>query len=198
MSRLSPFAYIVALALFTLPCEVRAKSVEYARDEVHPALAEQGLPTVAINGESSGGQLESFIVTREKIRVLTRLRHRDSRKADEDSYKWTTGGRDWRQSYDSPLKHINKDNVAKLGYAWSSDVDGSSRLEATPIVVDDLMYVSSIAALVYVLNAETNEQLWRFDPGVASFSALYAKGCCGPNNRGAAFWNGRVYVAALN
>lgn len=119
-------------------------------------------------------------------------------KANEEPGQWTTGGRDWRQSYDSPLKQINKDNVAKLGYAWSTDIEGSSRLEATPIVVDDVMYVSSIAGLVYALNAETGEQLWRFDPGVAGFSALYVKACCGPNNRGVTFWKGRVYVAAFD
>lgn len=119
-------------------------------------------------------------------------------KADEESGQWMTGGRDWRQSYDSPLKQINKYNVAKLGYAWSSDIDGSSRLEATPIVVDNVMYVSSIAGMVYALNAETGQQLWRFDPGVASFAALYAKACCGPVNRGVVFWKGRVYVAAFD
>ncbi|TWB64548.1 putative pyrroloquinoline-quinone binding quinoprotein [Bradyrhizobium sacchari] len=112
--------------------------------------------------------------------------------------QWTTGGRDWRQSYNSPLNQINKDNVAKLGYAWSSDIDGASKLEATPIVVDDVMYLSSIAGIVYALNAATGEQLWRFDPGVASFAALYSKACCGPVNRGVAFWKGRVYVAAFD
>lgn len=119
-------------------------------------------------------------------------------KADENSHQWMTGGHDWRQSYNSPLKQINKDNVTKLGYAWSSDIEGSSKLEATPIVVDDVMYVSSISGLVYALNAGTGERLWRFDPGVESFSALYAKGCCGPVNRGVAFRKGRVYVAAFD
>ncbi|NLS75253.1 PQQ-dependent dehydrogenase, methanol/ethanol family [Bradyrhizobium brasilense] len=123
---------------------------------------------------------------------------RPSPKADEDSYQWTTGGRDWRQSYDSPLKQINKENVAKLGYAWSSDIEGSSKLEATPIVVGDVMYVSSIAGTVYALDAETGEQRWRFDPGVASFSAIFAKACCGPINRGVAFSKERVYVAAID
>ncbi|WFU33680.1 PQQ-dependent dehydrogenase, methanol/ethanol family [Bradyrhizobium brasilense] len=112
--------------------------------------------------------------------------------------QWTTGGRDWRQSYYSPLKQINKDNVAKLGHAWSSDIEGSSKLEATPIVVDGVMYVSSISGMVYALNAGTGEQLWRFDPGLASFAALYSKACCGPVNRGVAFWKGRVYVAAFD
>ncbi|WP_161491211.1 PQQ-dependent dehydrogenase, methanol/ethanol family [Bradyrhizobium neotropicale] len=119
-------------------------------------------------------------------------------KADEEPGQWMTGGRDWRQSYDSPLKQINRHNVGKLGYAWSSDIEGSSRLEATPIVVDDIMYVSSIAGMVYALNAETGQQLWRFDPGVGSFANLYAKACCGPVNRGVAFWKGRVYVAAFD
>ncbi|MCC8972637.1 PQQ-dependent dehydrogenase, methanol/ethanol family [Bradyrhizobium brasilense] len=196
---LSPFAYIVALALFTLPCEVKASPVEFGRDEFNQAAAELGLPRVSVKGETSGRRPESFVVTPEKIRVSdATATPRQSPEVDEGPYQWTTGGRDWRQSYDSPLKQINKANVARLGHAWSSDVEGSSWLEATPIVVDDVMYVSSISGIVYALNAETGQQLWRFDPGVASFAPLYAKACCGPNNRGVAFWKGHVYVAAFD
>ncbi|WP_375779192.1 PQQ-dependent dehydrogenase, methanol/ethanol family [Bradyrhizobium sp. ma5] len=122
----------------------------------------------------------------------------DRLKTNEDGGQWVTGGHDWRQSYDSPLKQINKHNAGKLGYAWSRDIEGSTTLEGTPIVVDNVMYASSIAGMVYALNAETGQQLWRFDPGVASFATLYAKSCCGPANRGVAFWKDRVYVAAFD
>ncbi|WP_162131505.1 PQQ-dependent dehydrogenase, methanol/ethanol family [Bradyrhizobium japonicum] len=173
--------------------------MEFGRDELNRAAADRGPPTISVKAEISGGRPESFVVTPEKIRVSdATATPRKSLKANGDSYQWMTGGRDWRQSYYSPLQQINKDNVAKLGYAWSSDIEGSSKLEATPIVVNDVMYVSSIAGMVYALNAETGQQLWRFDPGVASFAALFAKACCGPANRGVAFWEDRVYVAAFD
>jgi quinohemoprotein ethanol dehydrogenase len=41
---------------------------------------------------------------------------------DREPDSWLTGGRDWRQSYYSPLTDINANNVADLGYAWGYDV----------------------------------------------------------------------------
>ncbi len=68
MSRIdTAFAYVVALALCALSCDVKAGPVEFGRDELNRAAGERGLPPVSIKVEISGGRPESFIVTREKI-----------------------------------------------------------------------------------------------------------------------------------
>lgn len=117
----------------------------------------------------------------------------DGANAPQD---WLTGGRDWQQSYYSPLNQINRDNVGSLGFAWQYDIDTTDGFEATPIVIDGIMYSSGPKGAVYALDAKTGRELWTFmpdiDPGVMQ------KLCCGVVNRGVAVWKGKVYVASLD
>lgn len=75
----------------------------------------------------------------------------------------------------SPLKQITKANVGRLKEAWTFDTgdwsDGTnymskSAFEATPLVVDEVMYVVTPFCRVFALDAETGKQLWVFDPQV--------------------------------
>lgn len=115
--------------------------------------------------------------------------------ANAEPSEWLTGGRDWRQSYYSPLTKINKGNVTQLGFAWSSaPIDLSRGFQSTPIVVDGHMFASGNRGDVYAVDARTGRILWTFksriDPNVVS--------CCGGANRGVAVWRGKVYVASLD
>jgi glucose dehydrogenase len=55
---------------------------------------------------------------------------------------WYTGGRDLGATYYSPLTQINSANVGRLGFAWQFVLDGMRGQEATPIVIDGVMYTS--------------------------------------------------------
>jgi quinoprotein glucose dehydrogenase len=75
----------------------------------------------------------------------------------------------------SPLDQINKKNVKQLKVAWTFDTQElssgkeyptRSAFEATPIVVDGVMYVTSPFAHLFALNPETGEKLWDFDPKI--------------------------------
>src|SRR5690242_1220485 len=83
-----------------------------------------------------------------------------------ESEDWPTSGDDWRQSYYSPLRLINASNVDTLGYAWSYDLDTTLGLEATPVVVNGVMYASAPWGVVHAVDARTGKRLWRFDPKV--------------------------------
>ena len=109
---------------------------------------------------------------------------------------WLTGGRDYKQSYYSPLKTINKTNVDQLGFAWQYEIDTTYGFEATPIVVDGVMFSSGPKGVVYALDAKTRVQRWLFEPKVDP--DVMRKVCCGPINRGVAVWQGLVYVASLD
>lgn len=109
---------------------------------------------------------------------------------------WLTGGRDYQQSYFSPLTDINKENVTELGYAWHYETDTTSGLEATPIVVDGRMYTSGPRGAVYALDAATGQELWRFEPEIDD--NFFRKVCCGIVNRGVAVWRGSVFVGSLD
>jgi len=97
----------------------------------------------------------------------------------------------------SPLKKINAENVQQLGLAWSFDLDTARRVqEATPLVIDGVMYVSSAWSKVFALNAATGERIWSYDPKVPGESGVNA--CCDVANRGVRCVNGKIYVGTLD
>ena len=115
--------------------------------------------------------------------------------ADSEPQNWFTGGRDQDGSYYSPLADINAGNVKQLGYAWSYDLGNPQRgQEATPIVVDGVMYTSGTWGYVYAVDAATGQERWRYDPKGDWFPARNP--CCDLVNRGVAVWKGKVYVAS--
>jgi quinohemoprotein ethanol dehydrogenase len=116
--------------------------------------------------------------------------------ADREPQNWFTNGRDGDLNYYSPLAQINDRNVGQLGFAWEYRTGTSRGLEATPIVVDGIMYTAGNWGIVYALDAATGRLLWRFDPHNDGQAGRYA--CCDVVNRGVAVWQGRVYVASLD
>ena len=89
------------------------------------------------------------------------------RQADARSGDWITHGRTYSEARYSPLKRINSSNVQNLGLAWSFDTQTNRGLEATPIVVEGVMYTTGSWSVVYALDAKTGGQLWKYDPQVA-------------------------------
>ncbi len=116
--------------------------------------------------------------------------------ADQEPGQWLASGRDWRGAYYSPLDQIDTRSVQRLGFAWSYDLGTARGLEATPIVVDGVMYTSGNWGRVYALDARTGQALWTFVPDVDGQYGRYA--CCDVVNRGVTVWQGRVYVGALD
>jgi quinohemoprotein ethanol dehydrogenase len=113
-----------------------------------------------------------------------------------DPDNWLASGRDQDGTYFSPLTRINTRNVNKLGFAWQYDLGTSRGQEATPIVVDGVMYTSGTWGYVYAVDAATGKQIWRYDPGARHLAARHP--CCDLVNRGVAVWKGRVYVASVD
>src|SRR5262249_19333669 len=85
------------------------------------------------------------------------LRQADARPGD-----WITHGRTYSEARYSPLKQINSSNVQKLGLAWSFDTQTNRGLEATPIVVDGVMFTTGSWSVVYALDAKSGERLWKY------------------------------------
>ncbi|WP_135211921.1 PQQ-dependent dehydrogenase, methanol/ethanol family [Vitreimonas flagellata] len=116
--------------------------------------------------------------------------------ADSEPGNWMSHGRTYSEDRFSPLTDINAGNVSQLGLAWTYEMRMPRGAEATPIVVDGIMYVTSAWSIVYALNAATGEELWVFDPEVPHERG--ASACCDVGNRGVAVWNGKVYVGTLD
>ena len=116
--------------------------------------------------------------------------------ASQESHNWLSHGRTYDESRFSPLNQINDSTVKQLGLAWSFETADERGLEATPIVVDGVMYSVAAWSRVYAHNAKTGELLWEYDPKVPK--KMLARGCCGPVNRGAAVWGDNVYVGSFD
>ena len=116
--------------------------------------------------------------------------------ADSEPGNWLTHGRTYNEDRYSPLDAINTQNVSQLGLAWSYELREPRGAEATPIVVDGVMYVTSAWSIVYALDAATGRELWVYDPQVPRERG--ASACCDVVNRGVAVWNGKVYFGTLD
>ncbi|MXP00659.1 PQQ-dependent dehydrogenase, methanol/ethanol family [Altererythrobacter xixiisoli] len=116
--------------------------------------------------------------------------------AGEDPDNWLGYGRTFEEQRFSPLEQISANTIDQLGLAWSVALDTNRGQEATPIVVDGVMYISTAWSKVMAINAATGEVLWRYDPKVIGAKAVHA--CCDVVNRGVAVWKGRVYVGTID
>jgi len=116
--------------------------------------------------------------------------------ADNEPGNWMTHGRTYSEQRFSPLTQINDQNVRWLGLAWSLDLDTHRGQEATPLVIDGVMYFSTAWSKVLAVKAATGEKLWSYDPKVPPEWAINA--CCDVVNRGVGAWQGRIFVATLD
>ncbi len=116
--------------------------------------------------------------------------------ADTEPGNWLSHGRTYDEQRFSPLDDINDGNIGELALAWSLDTYTTRGLEATPIVVDGIMYLSLNWGVTIAVDAKSGNELWRFDPEVPGEWGRY--GCCDVVNRGVAVWKGRVYTASFD
>ncbi|MBF7729337.1 PQQ-dependent dehydrogenase, methanol/ethanol family [Pseudomonas sp. N040] len=116
--------------------------------------------------------------------------------ADQEPGSWMTSGRTYGEQRFSPLTQISDKNVDQLGLAWQFKYDLDRVVEATPVVVDGVLYTTGAYSMVYALDAVTGKLLWKYDPQV--FRGMQNQGCCDAANRGVALWKGKVYVGVYD
>lgn len=117
-------------------------------------------------------------------------------KAHSEPANWLTVGGGYGDQRYSLLKKIDTGNVGKLGLAWHYKIDIDRGAEATPVVVDGVMFTTGAYSILYALDAVTGKLLWKHDPEVPRNKAGY--GCCDVVNRGVAVYKGKVYLATFD
>jgi alcohol dehydrogenase (cytochrome c) len=132
-------------------------------------------------------------------RDLTAARLADARSEPQN---WMT----YYGAYDgqrfSPLDQINAGNVKGLRVAWmfQNGVIGlvanpaTYAFEATPIVVDGVMFLTGYDGYVWALDAATGRLLWQYRHAIPLDVPL----CCGNVNRGVAVAEGKVFTTTQN
>jgi quinohemoprotein ethanol dehydrogenase len=116
--------------------------------------------------------------------------------ADRDPANWVIYGRTYSEQRFSPLARITADTVKQLGLAWYVDLDTNRGQEATPLVIDGVMYISTAWSMVEAFDAKAGALLWSYDPAVPR--ALGVRGCCDVVNRGVAAWKGKIFVGTFD
>src|SRR5207245_8726687 len=134
-----------------------------------PAAA-SGKPTTSQQGESP-------------LTGVSTVSEQDLLAQPPDS-NWTSYNGDYSGRRYSSLDEINLNNVAQLRAAWIFHPGNSQRLEATPVVIRGIMYVSA-ANDVYALDARTGRALWHYQRPVSSGLLDDA---AAHKNRGVAVW----------
>ena len=97
----------------------------------------------------------------------------------------------WRYS---ALDQIRADNVRRLTPVWVFQTgDYADALQATPIVIDGVMYVSTAMSWVFALDAATGKPLWEYKYPPPQINPRY-----GNQNRGVAVGHGRVFLGTMD
>jgi PQQ-dependent dehydrogenase (methanol/ethanol family) len=117
-------------------------------------------------------------------------------QTDRGAHEWVMHGRTEGETRFSPLARIDPDTIKDLGLAWSFATETTRGLEATPIVVNGVLYTSGSWSVVFAIDARSGRRLWKWDPEVPR--AVGQKACCDVVNRGVAVYRGRVYVGTLD
>jgi quinohemoprotein ethanol dehydrogenase len=158
-----------------------------------PAALAIGLGAMAFHGASA----EEAKGSPEHIKAVTSAVDGNSIRDNAAITKdWPTVGLDYAETRFSKLNQINADNVKQLGLKWTYNLESVRGVEATPLVVDGIMYESASWSVVHAIDARTGKRIWTYDPGVDR--SLGYKGCCDVVNRGVALYKGKVFVGAYD
>jgi quinohemoprotein ethanol dehydrogenase len=116
--------------------------------------------------------------------------------ASADQANWLAPGRTYDEQRFSPLTQINVDTVGKLGIAWYADLGTDRGVEASPLVIDGVLYNTQPWNVTTAYDAKTGKVLWSYDPQVPRDIGRLA--CCDIVTRGISAWKGKIYVATLD
>ena len=113
--------------------------------------------------------------------------------ASNDRSNWLSYGRDYANQRFSPLAQIDRDSVGQLAPRWIYQTGTSTTFQATPLIVDGVMYLSMPLNHVAAIDAVTGRELWRYE-----HKRRTSKMCCGPANRGVAVAYGKVFMGTVD
>ena len=116
------------------------------------------------------------------------------REVAREPQNWLTySGGYFSQRY-SPLNQITPDNVGNVELQWVYQTGVIGPWQATPLVVDDVMYVTQRPNDVVALDARTGRVFWVYRYPTAPGQ----RSCCRSNNRGVAILGDKLFMATLD
>jgi alcohol dehydrogenase (cytochrome c) len=111
--------------------------------------------------------------------------------------RWLSYSGDYTGQRHSPLTQITPANASRLSPQWTfqTGITGH-KFEATPIVIDGIMYMTGPMNAAWAIDAKTGKQIWRYARSLPPPAQL--KVCCGMVNRGFAVYRDRLFMTTLD
>src|SRR5205814_3297359 len=94
--------------------------------------------------------------------ISGRLHYERIRNASREPQNWLTYWGDYQGRHYSALKEIAPENVSRLQARWAFQAPGGGPLEATPLVVDGVMYTTGVLGRVFALDARSGRVIWQY------------------------------------
>ena len=114
--------------------------------------------------------------------------------ADQEPGNWLTYNRTYMSQHHSPLDQINRENVGDLELKWVYQAKSLEKYEATPLVVDGVIYTVQMPNDVVALDAITGRKYWEYVHILDGTINV----CCGRVNRGLAILGDTLYMGTID
>ena len=113
-----------------------------------------------------------------------------------DGSRWLMFGGIYTNQRHSPLTQITSANVNRLLPQWVFQTDTAGRFETTPLLRDNVLYVTGPLNVAWAIDARTGREIWRYKRELPPTGSLTA--CCGLVNRGFAVLGDRLFMTTLD
>ncbi len=114
--------------------------------------------------------------------------------ANREPGNWLTYSGTYNSQRHSRLTQIDRSNVAKLRIEWIYQLRTLAKVETSPLVIDEVMYVTGPTNEVMALDTRTGRPYWTSSRSLPDQLRL----CCGKNNRGVAALGDKVFLGTLD
>jgi len=108
--------------------------------------------------------------------------------------RWLIYSGDYTGQRFSPLTQITPSNAGQLAAQWTFQTGVVNKFEATPIVLDGVLYVTGPLNHAWAIDARTGKQIWHYQRQLPQG----LKVCCGMVNRGFAVYGDRLFMGTLD
>ena len=112
-----------------------------------------------------------------------------------DGSRWLTFGGNYANHRYSPLTQITPENVNRLVPQWTFQTNTLGNFEATPLLRDNVLYVTGPQNVAWAIDARTGRQIWRYR---RELPATGLTACCGLVNRGFGVLGDKLFMVTLD
>lgn len=115
-------------------------------------------------------------------------------ESDREPHNWVTYSGSYNGQRYSQLEQINVKNIQKLEFKWAFQMRTLEDVETTPLVVDDIMYLTEPPSNAHALDPRTGRTYWSYKRDLPD--EIHT--CCGRVNRGLAMLGEKLYLGTVD